>query len=137
MREYPGNYVTDLLPENAILTATEVAKAFRVSEETIRRWADQWRDSGGQEGLPGFKVGKQWRFYRKAVFDHFVSGQDHHPANRTSGPLRERGPPTLPRSVVAVVAVTATTWHSSRFGDINLVRFIHLLPARSVKTNLQ
>ncbi len=67
MHEHPDDQLRELLPGNVILTAAEVAKALRVSVEAVRRWADQWRDSGGLEGLPGFKVGKQWRFYRKAV----------------------------------------------------------------------
>lgn len=58
------------LPKSTVLTAQEVAKAFRVSEETIRREAEHWRDSGGKEGLPGFKVGRQWRFYRDALLDY-------------------------------------------------------------------
>jgi excisionase family DNA binding protein len=68
--------LSELLPKAVILTAAEVAEALRISEETVRRWADHWRDTGGQEGLPGFKVGKQWRFYRKAVFDYLVTLHD-------------------------------------------------------------
>jgi transposase-like protein len=78
MHEPAHYHLGELLPENIVLTAAEVARAFRVSEESVRRWADQWRDSGGQEGLPGFKVGKQWRFYRKAVFDYFSVDHDGH-----------------------------------------------------------
>ncbi|HZL49851.1 MAG TPA: helix-turn-helix domain-containing protein [Terracidiphilus sp.] len=73
MHEGRDDQLGELLPQNIILTAAEVAQALRVSVEAVRRWADQWHDSGGHEGLPGFKVGKQWRFYRKAVFDYVIS----------------------------------------------------------------
>ena len=70
MGEHPNDRPGDLLPNNSILTAAEVARALRISEETVRRLAEHWNDSGGLEGLPGFKVGKQWRFHRKKVVDY-------------------------------------------------------------------
>ena len=69
MTKSSEDHFAELLPGSAILTASEVAKAFRISVEAVRRLADQWRDTGGQDGLPGFKVGKQWRFRRKDVCD--------------------------------------------------------------------
>ena len=73
MHDRGYDQIGELLPQNIILTAAEVAQALRVSVEAVRRWADQWLDSGGQEGLRGFKVGKQWRFYRKAVLEFLIN----------------------------------------------------------------
>src|SRR5437016_4949321 len=75
MHEQSTQDLSNILPDNQILTASEVALALRISEETVRRWADQWRDSGGHEGLPAFKVGKQWRFSRQAVYEYVILGQ--------------------------------------------------------------
>jgi excisionase family DNA binding protein len=70
MYDPSNDTIAALLPRNAILTVAEVAKALRVSEETVRRLGEQWHDSGGIEGLPGFKVGKQWRFHRADVLKY-------------------------------------------------------------------
>jgi excisionase family DNA binding protein len=72
VHDYREFQLGELLPNNAILTAAEVAKAFRVSVEAVRRWAEEWSDSGGTAGLPGFKIGKQWRFSRKAVSEYLA-----------------------------------------------------------------
>ena len=37
------------------------------SVRTVTLWFNQWRDTGGQEGLPGFKVGKSWRADRHEI----------------------------------------------------------------------
>ena len=44
------------------ITTTEAAEWLGYSVRTITLWAEQWRESGGQEGIPGFKVGRAWRF---------------------------------------------------------------------------
>lgn len=47
------------------LTTEEVAHLLRNSERTVRKLLADWRDSGGQEGIPGgFKVGSDWRVDR-------------------------------------------------------------------------
>jgi excisionase family DNA binding protein len=49
-----------LVSASDILTAKEVADMLRVSVRTIIRLAENGE-------LPGFTVGKQWRFYRSDV----------------------------------------------------------------------
>jgi transposase-like protein len=44
------------------LASQEVARWLGVSTRTITYWAEQWRDSAGQEGIPAFKLGRAWRF---------------------------------------------------------------------------
>jgi len=47
-----------------ILTTKEVASLFRLKEITILRLA--------RKGIIGFKAGKQWRFKRGQVMEHFL-----------------------------------------------------------------
>lgn len=61
-----------LLPEKHILTADELAPVFRVDERTIRRMAERWRDTGGLEGLPAIKIGRQWRFVRDQIHTYLT-----------------------------------------------------------------
>ena len=63
----------DRLPNRHFLTAAELAPWLRVDERTVRRMAERWQDSGGQEGLPAFKVGRQWRFARERILP-FLGG---------------------------------------------------------------
>ena len=52
------------LKKEDLLTTTEVAKYLGVAERTVTEWATQWVETGGKEGIPGFKIGKrQWRFH--------------------------------------------------------------------------
>jgi len=75
MNKPQNDFFELLFPSTSILTPEEVSEILRVSEETVRRWADQWKDSGGQEGMSGFKVGKQWRFHRQSVINYLVACQ--------------------------------------------------------------
>jgi hypothetical protein len=43
---------------------------FGFSVRTITAWASQWQDSGGQEGIPAFKMGRSWRFDRQQIQAH-------------------------------------------------------------------
>lgn len=49
------------------LSTEEVAQLFGFSVRTITEWAAQWQDSGGQQGLPAFKMGRSWRFDREQI----------------------------------------------------------------------
>jgi excisionase family DNA binding protein len=51
----------------AYLSTEEVADLFGFSVRTISAWAVEWRDSGGQQGIPAFKMGRSWRFDRKEI----------------------------------------------------------------------
>ena len=53
---------TDTSKRRAHLDTREVAQWLGYSVRTITLWAEQWRDSGGKEGIPGFKIGRAWRF---------------------------------------------------------------------------
>jgi transposase len=45
-----------------LVRSDQVAEWLGYSVRTITHWAEQWHDTGGQEGMPGFKVGRAWRF---------------------------------------------------------------------------
>ena len=49
------------------LTTAEVAQLFGFSVRVITEWAVQWHDSGGQQGLRGVKMGRNWRFDREQI----------------------------------------------------------------------
>lgn len=55
------------------LTVEEVAHLLRNNQRTVRKLLTDWRDSGGQEGLPGgFKLGgkrSDWRVDRQILED--------------------------------------------------------------------
>jgi excisionase family DNA binding protein len=54
--------VRELKKDNFLRTA-DVAKYLGIAERTVTEWATQWIETGGQEGIPGFRIGKrQWRF---------------------------------------------------------------------------
>ena len=48
------------MAEGDILTISEVAEFFKVADKTVYALAQKGE-------LPGFKVGDQWRFRRKAI----------------------------------------------------------------------
>jgi hypothetical protein len=52
-----------------LLIPDEVATMFRVSAITIINLANECLDSGGTEGIPGIKIGKQWRFNEQVIVD--------------------------------------------------------------------
>lgn len=47
-----------------LLTASDVARQLGVAQRTVQYWADIGR-------LPGFKLGRAWRFWQKDI-DNFV-----------------------------------------------------------------
>lgn len=54
-------------PDEQLLSTVEVAGMLRVAPRTVRYWADVAL-------LPGFKVGKLWRF-RKFAISTFIAKQ--------------------------------------------------------------
>lgn len=49
------------------LSTEEVAQMLGFSVRTVTLWFNQWKDTGGQSGIPGFKIGKSWRADRKEI----------------------------------------------------------------------
>ena len=80
MYSYSSSRLIDVLPDRHFLTAAEIAPLFRVDERTVRRMAERWYDSEGQEGLPAVKIGRQWRFEKARICRHLL-GQS---ADRTA-----------------------------------------------------
>lgn len=54
-----------------ILDADEVAELLRVHPRTVKRLASQG-------GLPGFRVGGQWRFRREAIEEYIRRQEQQH-----------------------------------------------------------
>jgi excisionase family DNA binding protein len=51
------------LKKDGLLKTDAIAKYLGVSSRTVTEWATLWVETGGRDGLPGFKIGKrQWRF---------------------------------------------------------------------------
>ncbi len=48
--------------KSAYMSSDDVAKWLGYSVRAITLWAEQWHETGGQQGTPGFKVGRAWRF---------------------------------------------------------------------------
>ncbi len=67
MNSHSSTRLINLFPNRMFLTAAEIAPLLRVDERTVRRMAERWHDTGGQEGLPALKIGRQWRFERERV----------------------------------------------------------------------
>jgi transposase len=49
------------------LSTEEVAQMLGFAVRTVTLWFNEYRETGGQEGLPGFKVGKCWRAERRDI----------------------------------------------------------------------
>ena len=46
-----------------LLSTEEIAEILGVPILTVTEWANKYRDTGGSEGIPGFKLGKRnWSF---------------------------------------------------------------------------
>ena len=45
-----------------LLSTEQVARWFGISARTITAMAVEWHETGGKKGLPGFKIGRNWRF---------------------------------------------------------------------------
>jgi hypothetical protein len=50
-----------LTPKKKYLNSYQVAEWLGYAPRTITEWAEQWPASGGQEGIPAFKIGRSWR----------------------------------------------------------------------------
>lgn len=44
------------------LRAEELADWLELPVRTVTELACRWKDTGGLEGIPGFKIGRAWRF---------------------------------------------------------------------------
>src|SRR5579871_2115085 len=49
------------------LSTEEVADLLGFSVRTVTLWFNKWHETGGLEGIPGFKVGKSWRAERREI----------------------------------------------------------------------
>ena len=61
-----GNALNQL-NKKSYLSTEDVAREFGFSVRTITAWAAEWHESGGQQGLPAFKMGRSWRFERTEI----------------------------------------------------------------------
>jgi len=64
-----------LTPKKKYLNSYQVAEWLGYAPRTITEWAEQWHDSGGQEGIPAFKIGRSWRFDADAIQDWLAQKQ--------------------------------------------------------------
>jgi hypothetical protein len=72
---------------STFLKTEEVAQIMGFSVRTVTLWFNKWVETGGQEGIPGFKVGKCWRADRIA-FEAWVEKLKGSPVQATEIPLR-------------------------------------------------
>ena len=70
------------------LSTEEVAQLLGFSVRTVTLWFNKWHETGGQEGIPGFKVGKSWRGDRKEI-EAWIEKQKVRPIHATETPLRQ------------------------------------------------
>ena len=70
------------------LSAEEVAQLLGFSVRTVTLWFNQWHETGGQQGIPGFKVGKSWRAERKEI-EAWIDRQKVRPVQTAAIPLRQ------------------------------------------------
>ena len=78
--------------KGGLLTTEVFADKLGFSVRTITGWACAWEESGAQEGLPGRKIGRGWRFEPSLVDDiregRFVMRTPASPQNqRKTGPI--------------------------------------------------
>jgi hypothetical protein len=84
--------VRDMQAKGGLLTTEEFADKLGFSVRTITGWACAWEESGGQQGIPGRKIGRGWRFESSLVDDmregRFVVRTPGNPKNqRKTGPI--------------------------------------------------
>jgi excisionase family DNA binding protein len=81
--------VRGLNSDKRFLSTEEAAEYLGVSVRTVTAWAKAYEDSGGVEGLRGFKLGKRkWSFEREKLLDWISRKQNLPPAlggSRRSG----------------------------------------------------
>jgi excisionase family DNA binding protein len=66
----------------------EVAQLLGFSIRTVTLWFNKWHETGGLEGIPGFKVGKSWRAERKEI-EAWIETQKVRPVQPATIPLRQ------------------------------------------------
>jgi transposase len=69
------------------LSTEEVAQLLGFSVRTVTLWFNKWKETGGLEGAPGFKVGKCWRADRREI-EAWIA-QQKAPFQATTAPLRQ------------------------------------------------
>lgn len=70
------------------LSTEEVAQLLGFSVRTVTLWFNQWHETGGEQGLPGFKVGKSWRAERKEI-EAWIEKQKVRPVQAIESLLRQ------------------------------------------------
>lgn len=64
-----------LTPKKKYLDSYQVAEWLGCAPRTITHWAEKWTDTGGQEGIPAFKIGRSWRFDADVIQQWLVEKQ--------------------------------------------------------------
>jgi transposase len=70
------------------LSTEEVAQLLGFSVRTVTLWFNQWHETGGEQGIPGFKVGKSWRAERKEI-EVWIAEQKARPVEAVPVTLRQ------------------------------------------------
>ncbi|HTS49259.1 MAG TPA: helix-turn-helix domain-containing protein [Bryobacteraceae bacterium] len=70
------------------LSTEEVAQLLGFSVRTVTLWFNKWHETGGQGGIPGFKVGKSWRAECKEI-EAWIEKQKVRPIQPEKVPLRQ------------------------------------------------
>ena len=70
------------------LSTEEVAQLLGFSVRTVTLWFNKWHETGGLEGIPGFKVGKSWRADRKEI-EAWIETQKVRPVQAADHTLRQ------------------------------------------------
>jgi predicted DNA-binding transcriptional regulator AlpA len=56
------------MDQRRFLNSKEVAALLRVSVRAVCAWAEEYRDSGGTEGLPAYRFGSRaWSFDQQEI----------------------------------------------------------------------
>jgi hypothetical protein len=84
--------VRQMQDKGGLLITEEFAVKLGFSVRTITGWACAWQETGGQEGIPGRKIGRGWRFESSLIDDlregRFVVCPPGNPKNqRKTGPI--------------------------------------------------
>ena len=70
------------------LSTEEVAQLLGFSVRTVTLWFNTWHETGGQQGMPGFKVGKSWRAERREI-EAWIEAQKVRPVHGVEATLRQ------------------------------------------------
>jgi excisionase family DNA binding protein len=83
-----GKVIMLPVQRKAYLSTEEVAQLLGFSVRTVTLWFNKWHETGGLEGIPGFKVGKSWRAERKEI-EAWIETQKVRPIQAATIPLRQ------------------------------------------------